>query len=77
MSQESIASGKVKNSNIKKFLAQVSITQYICFPSARYVCMLYVVPVKVLRTLTEPEYVFYLFWLKKLYSDAQSLGILQ
>lgn len=32
--------------NIKKFLSHVGVTQYISFPSAWYICTLYVVSVK-------------------------------
>lgn len=58
MSQEFVASGKVKNFNIKKFLAHVGVTKYISFPSAQYICMLYVVTVKELRTPTAARICF-------------------
>lgn len=64
MSQEFIASGKVKNFNIKKFLAHVGVTQYITFPSAQYIRMLYVVTVKELCILTAARMFFISFDLK-------------
>ena len=77
MSQEFIASGKVKNFNIKKFLAHMGVTQYISFPSARYIWMLYVVTVKKVCTLTAARIYFLISFSLELYSDVQSLAILQ
>lgn len=63
--------------NIMKFLSHVGVTQYISFPSAWYICMLYAVSVKKLCIPTAAWIHFFPFQLKELYSDAQSLAILQ